>query len=132
MAEAKNEEVLWCAFCNGSGRYGLNKEKICPACSGVGKSLAPEKWVWCSFCGGSGKDPRGRSANNPLQSANPPEPCPACGGRGRAKTKNFVIANTYKRIFATKEQKLRLTRRKRLRFAPSKFNSAELLLHRYR
>lgn len=79
MSEAKENEILWCKFCGGSGRYGLNKEKICPACGGVGKFLAPDKWVWCSCCRGSGVDPR--TPNTETQK----RPCPACGGKGRIR-----------------------------------------------
>lgn len=64
MPQAKENETLYCQFCRGEGRYGLNLKEICPVCYGVGKFLALARWIWCSTCHGSGKDSRSDFANN--------------------------------------------------------------------
>ena len=79
MPEVKNDELIWCAFCKGHGRIGINKEKICPTCDGVGKFLAPNKWIWCSVCKGSGVDPLSYNTEQQKQQ------CPTCGGKGRVR-----------------------------------------------
>ena len=68
MPEAERDEILYCTLCNGHGEY---KDGTCPACRGVGKFLAPDKWVYCSLCNGRGEY-RGK-------------PCPCCGGRGKVR-----------------------------------------------
>jgi DnaJ-class molecular chaperone len=55
-------------LCSGHGTY---KGAVCPACSGAGKFLAPDKWIYCSLCSGNGIF-KG-------------EPCPSCGGRGKIR-----------------------------------------------
>ena len=85
MPEAEEGEILWCQLCEGTGKF---KEGTCPACGGIGKFRAPDKWVWCSLCRGSGKvkekvireeTERGRTWI--LED----RPCPACGGKGRVR-----------------------------------------------
>ena len=72
MAEAEGDEILYCSLCNGRGQYN---GEACPACGGVGKFLAPDKWVYCSLCNG-----RGIFKNTP---------CPACNGRGKVRPKSL-------------------------------------------
>lgn len=89
MRKAEENEILWCQLCRGSGKF---KESVCPACGGIGKFLAPDKWVWCSLCRGSGKieqkvvkEQTSRGTTWVIEEIL----CPACGGKGRARPREL-------------------------------------------
>lgn len=79
MPKAKDDEIIYCAFCGGHGRIPPTTGTICPACGGAGKFSAP-KWVYCSACSGYGVDRSQRGDR---------KPCPACGGKGKVCPKEL-------------------------------------------
>lgn len=72
MPKVEGDEIIYCALCRGWGRY---RDGACPACGGVGKFLAPDKWVYCGLCDG-----HGMYKNNP---------CPTCGGKGKIRPRTL-------------------------------------------